>query len=329
MARLKILALGWYDRLNAGDDRIRYALADALAPHTVTFLNHWTFPAPVDLLREQDWVVVGGGGLWVGRGMGLIGTVARWHPKVRARLGVLGVGVENLDPHREATDYLLDRAEFFHTRDAASAAALGRPGRVEPFADLTFGVPLDRSVGPRRGVVACLAGNFSGEPLDWSGLGPALRAVGARGLPLNEWEDDDRAALEGLGLPTAPRFDPAALASAELVVASRFHAIVFCIQLGTPFVALAGNRKIEALCRELGLGDWLVPAFDGEALSEHLRARLAGPPDDPARLAAARARSVDLAARGRAAVRAILDARPPRGYDLLRRVKHRFLRRIA
>jgi hypothetical protein len=325
----KILALGWYDRLNAGDDRLRYAVNHTYEPHAVTFLNHWSFPVPLDLLREQDWIIIGGGGLWVGKAMGLIGMVARWHPKVRARIGVLGVGIENLEPHREATEYLMEHAEFFHTRDRASAAILGRPDRVESFADLTFGVPFDKSEGPRRGVAACIAGNFSGERLDWSSLGQTLRAVGARGVPLNEWESDDRTTLESLGLPTLPRFDLGALASAELVVASRFHAIVFCIQLGTPFVALAGNRKIENICHDLGFDDWLVPAFDPTALADHLAARLPASARDFERLEVARARSIELAARDRATVRAALDARPPRSYDLLRRAKHRLLRRIA
>lgn len=167
MSVLKILTLGWHERLNAGDDRIRYALDSILAPHDLVFLNQWTFPVPLDLLREQDWIIVGGGGLWVGRGMGLISTIGRWHPRLRARLGVLGISVENLDPHREATAYLLEHAEFFHTRDAASAEALASPGRIETFADLTFGVPFDRETGPRRGVLVSVAGNFSGERIDW------------------------------------------------------------------------------------------------------------------------------------------------------------------
>jgi hypothetical protein len=326
---LKILALGWYDRLNAGDDRIRYAISHLFEPHPVTFLNLWSYPVPFDLLREQDWVIVGGGGLWVGRGMGLISTVRRWHPRIRARLGVLGISVENLEPHREATEYLLEHAEFFHTRDSASAEALACPERVETYADLTFGVPYDREDGPRQGVLVSVAGNFSGDPIDWGILGGVLRDAEARGLPLNEWESDDRAALESLGLPSAPRFDINALASAELVVTSRFHAIVFCIQVGTPFIALAGNRKIENICRDLGFEDWLVPAFDPEALAEQLRSRRPASPRDFERLAAARARAVELAKRQRQAIRGLIEAREPRRYDLLHRAKHGLLRRIS
>ncbi len=329
MHGLKILALGWYDRLNAGDDRLRYAISHLFDPHPVTFLNHWSYPVPFDLLREQDWIIIGGGGLWVGEGMGLISTVARWHPRLRARLGVLGVSIENLGPHREATDYLLEHAEFFHTRDSASATLLTSPDRVESYADLTFGVPYERSDAPRRGVLVSVAGNFSGERIDWGSLGRVLREAGARGLPLNEWGSDDRTALEQLGLPSAPRFDLAALASAELVVTSRFHAIVFCIQVGTPFVALAGNRKIENICRELGFEDWLVPPFDPSALAEHLRARRSASGRDFERLAEARARSVDLADRQLATVRGLIASREPRRYDLLHRTKHRLLRRIS
>ncbi len=329
MSVLKILTLGWHERLNAGDDRIRYALDSILAPHDLVFLNQWTFPVPLDLLREQDWIIVGGGGLWVGNGMGLISTVTDWHPKTRARLGVVGVSIETLDAHREATNYLLDHAEFFHTRDAGSAAMLGRPDRVLSYADLTFGVPFGWEDGPRRGVVASIAGNFSGERIDWSVLGTALREVGARGVPLNEWEADDRTVLESLGLPTQPRFDIAALSSAELVVTSRFHAIVFCIQVGTPFVALAGNRKIENICRDLGFEDWLVPAFEPGALAAHLGQRLPTKARDMERLAAARARAIELAEQERTEVRELLDALPPRSYDFFRRTKHRLLRRIA
>jgi hypothetical protein len=329
MTPLKILALGWYDRLNAGDDRMRYALSRFFEPHTVTYLNHWTWPAPIDLLREQDWVIIGGGGLWVGEGMGIISVIESWHPKIRARLGVIGVSIEGLEAHRPATEYLLEHAEFFHTRDPESARQLASPDRVQSHPDLTFGVPYDLEAGPRSGVVACFAGNFGGEPIDWGRLGPVLREVGATGVPLNEWGSSDRICLEGLGLTTADRFSIDDITSAELVISSRYHATLFCIQVGTPFVALACNRKIENTCRELGFDDWLVPADDPATLAEHIRARRGSQPGDAARLASARARSVELSDRQREIVLGILEARTPRRYDLLRQLKFKILRRVS
>jgi len=49
------------------------------------------------------------------------------------------------------------------------------------------------------------------------------------------------------------------VAACDLMVCGRFHANVFCLALGVPFLSFSCSRKCQQLMEGYGLGDWYVP----------------------------------------------------------------------
>ena len=257
---LKILVLGWYNRLNIGDERIRYSISKLLNPHPITFHNLWEFPIPFDLFAAQDLIIIGGGGLWVGESAGLISIVEQWHPKIRAHIGVLGVSAETIEPFRTSTEYLLEKANFFEVRDHKSKVILGGSEKIAVYPDLTFHTPFrwDPCTQP-NGIALCFAATYLNDSPNANFLRELRKDFNVFGIPFDELDDADYRCFQTIDIPTQSYFDGERLRRAELAVCSRFHGIIFCIQMGVPFIALNSSGKIRNFCEENGLGDFLVP----------------------------------------------------------------------
>ena len=63
MEKLRIVFIGYYGRLNAGDDLLQQSLTSLFQEHDLTFCS-WV--PGIKFLNEVDLVVVGGGSIWPG-----------------------------------------------------------------------------------------------------------------------------------------------------------------------------------------------------------------------------------------------------------------------
>lgn len=337
----KIAVIGWYDRLNAGDERIRYAVSKMLNPHKVAFVNLWQWPPPLELLGSQDWVLIGGGGLWVGPSLGFIDDVDRWSKRIRARLGVLGVSAEKNFGMVKPTEQLLRKADFFHVRDSESRRSLeektGIKGKIAVYTDLTFAVPFQKNLkcGPHEavsvaslGVVLCLPGNLGEESPDWSYLKDLARRHDACGLPFNEDGDHDNRVFQSLEIPYFREFDIQVMRAAEIVVCARFHAMIFCIQMGVPFIAVTCSGKIRQFCADNDLTDLTVETGDAPTVDEKIKFIRKHRQAVLEKIEKANVKNAAVAAGQLQEIRQVIGRSPAVKYGLTDRIRHRLAREI-
>ncbi|MFP5288555.1 MAG: polysaccharide pyruvyl transferase family protein [Thermoanaerobaculia bacterium] len=280
---MNIAVFGWYHHRNAGDDRIQQCLTRWLDGHTLAFLPAGRRP-PVHLLRTCDAASLGGGGLIRDRG-GMFRGMARWVRQAGIPVALAGVSVEAITPglRRELREFL-DVCCFAWFRDRGSLEAVGDHPRAFVAPDATWLYPFEPAEGEGRGI-AVSAGPGSLQPRDaWRA---ALTGIERGGEPLHPWPlwfengGDARALRELIPdavLPGEFDLDPARRAAA--VLAGRFHALLFALQLGRPALAASDAPKVRRFLEDNGLQGWSVsgpgplrwPAAGDEAL--RLRSRL-------------------------------------------------------
>ena len=160
------------------------------------------------------------------------------------------------------------------TESARQAEALGHPAEVLA-TDVVFALPVPQSA-PARDILLNISGLlWNANPhVDYekyrvvvSGVYRELSASGRRVSLLahvldSHSADNDVPAIREFVAATAPGAEivlptnldevRAAVASAKLVIASRMHACLNALSVGTPAIPLAYSRKFEPLLRDLG-----------------------------------------------------------------------------
>ena len=63
-------------------------------------------------------------------------------------------------------------------------------------------------------------------------------------------------------------FDPTLPSRSQLIIAMRYHAIIFAIQAGTPFIAVDNSRKVRDLLEQVELSQMSVPLDDSSNLEK-------------------------------------------------------------
>lgn len=254
-------------------------------------------------MRHADCLVFGGGTQFQDRtGLAGLATQAMMCALARAlgvRVAALGIGVAGCTagPGLRLLRAIVAMSTPFAVRDAPSLAAAGP--RAVAGADLAFALPLrPRAPGADLGVTL-VPGALGGGTARARLLGalaaalPGALAPGGRvrllALQAKGVTPGDAGALVELGamlpgalppvLLTGP--DDAALDGLAMVCGMRFHALVAAAQLGLPFVGIAHDHKLQALCAAHAM-PWLSPAeADAVALSRALDTA-AGRRPDPA-----------------------------------------------
>jgi polysaccharide pyruvyl transferase WcaK-like protein len=252
---MKIAIFGYYNALNAGDDRLQFCITRLFQGHTLVFLPHY-LPPPVEYLQSFDWLLIGGGGL-VFEQVGVWCNTARWLKQCRAKVGVLGVGVNHIFPEllNEVTN-IIDASEFFYVRDCESKALLNHP-KVQVYPDLSWCFPLQREGYSKANcedssialnLLPCHWKNF--EPEAWVA---ELSKTSIHPFPLHFGQARDADLLSQYYEAVPSEFSLEPLINSQLLVACRFHAIIFAMQLGKPFVAINYDHKVKRLLTEADL----------------------------------------------------------------------------
>lgn len=255
---MNIAVFGWYHHRNAGDDRIQQCLTRWLDGHTLAFLPAGRRP-PVQLLRTCDAAILGGGGLIQHEG-GVFRGMARWVRQAGIPVALAGVSVEGITPglRRELRE-LFDVCCFAWFRDRGSLEAVGEHPKAFVAPDVTWLYPFEPAADEGRGL-AVSVGPGSLQPREaWRAALAALEE------PLHPWPlyfengGDGRALRElipGAVLPDEFDLDPAR--RAEAVLAGRFHALLFALQVGRPALAASETPKVRRFLDDNGLRSWHV-----------------------------------------------------------------------
>lgn len=278
--RLRVVVLGYYHVLNAGDDLLLAALTHVFREHDL-LVSKW-FPG-VHVLNVADLVVVGGGSIWPGH------TVFEWGSTLARRLStnlmVLGVSCKHAEPRLlPGTHALADRAAYFCVRDAESLTVLGGHPRIQRAPDLYWWAPHHIAALPvAEGRIRVVLNLRSWLPVPWQPeqIVDVVRKLGCDavpwplyyGSPVHEvdGEESDAQLLQRIcGAPTPESFSVEPLGAARLAVCMRYHAVLMSVRRGIPVVAFDYHAKITAFYADHGLSELCVPLDDAGALEAAL-----------------------------------------------------------
>lgn len=274
---MNIAVFGYYNHLNAGDDRLQYCLTRLLKGHTVVFLPHYTLP-PNAYLNTFDWILIGGGGLIFER-VGIWQNVKGWSSACRANIGVIGIGVNRIGHElEEELAALIDRCHFFYVRDQESKQLLdhlfGHHSKVEVLPDLSWCYPLSTSVskeatGIALNLLPCTWKPY--EPEAWVEALEALPTRPVRPFPFHFGDDRDADLLKSFFPDYTPEeFTLEPLLRSKILLACRFHAIIFAMQVGQLFIAINYDVKVHRLLAEANLTELELQTNEPHLLQEKL-----------------------------------------------------------
>jgi polysaccharide pyruvyl transferase WcaK-like protein len=276
LEKLRIVFIGYYGRLNAGDDLLQQSLTSLFQEHDLTFCS-WV--PGIKFLNEVDLVVVGGGSIWPGNV--IFQNAKEYAKRLKTPLIVLGVSAkqENIKVS-DAMPALLDKTLLFQVRDNESKRLICADSKIVEGTDLFWWVDFDDSshISQRNHkIVALNLRPWAGE--EWSAskikevlvrsfgsvlsfpmyFGSAIHEVGVN--------SQDVELLKKIGLSDTPtHFSPQVLNESGVVVAMRFHALLLAIRAGIPVIGFTYHRKIKALFKELEMEELCVPLEDPVAL---------------------------------------------------------------
>ena len=257
---MNIAIFGWYHHRNAGDDRIQQCLTRWLDGHTLAFLPAGRRP-PVALLRTCDAAILGGGGLIRDHG-GMFRDMARWVRRAGIPVALAGVSVEGITPElrRELRELLdLDLCCFAWFRDRGSLEAVGDHPRAFVAPDATWLYPFEPAAEEGSGLAVSVAPGTLQPREAWRDAFKSFER------PLHPWplyfeNGGDGKALRELipdaGLPGEFDLEPARRAAA--VLAGRFHALLFALQLGRPALVASDAPKVRRFLDDNGLRSWIA-----------------------------------------------------------------------
>jgi polysaccharide pyruvyl transferase WcaK-like protein len=270
---MKIAIFGYYNALNAGDDRIQYCITKLLQGNSIVFLPHYLSP-PQEYLQSFDWILIGGGGLVFER-VGIWVNIKQWITKCKAKIGVFGLGVNRVsqDLLPELLD-LIEKSDFFYVRDEISKSLLNDHPKVEVHPDLTWCFPFPPVEPNTSSTNNKIAINLA--PCHWKDFVPEmwikeLSQFQLNPFPLNFNVDRDFDLLEKyLWKIPFQEFSLQPLIDSEILVACRFHAIIFAMQMGKPFLAINYDHKVERLLKESNLSECCLETTEYALLVEKI-----------------------------------------------------------
>lgn len=281
---MKIAVFGYYHQLNYGDDRLGESIVRALYPHTVVLLPHNQDPPS---MKWFDFILIGGGGL-VWKRVGIWKNIKKWLSKSKKPFGVVGLGINNLNEElKPDLTWLADHATIFLVRDKKSHQLLDCHPKVEVFPDLTwmFPYPFRQYNSNCNSIALSLATKHPKgyDPMIWGKYIREMRDISP--FPLRFGEKHDSGIFKTLEFENVPSdFTINPLYECEYLIGTRFHSIVFALQVGIPFIAIRYDDKVRRVLEDNDLLDLSVGAFDINALPEKLEYLKSNTPEISARI---------------------------------------------
>lgn len=265
---MRILIVGFYGVMNAGDDLLQQSLSWLFREHQLTFSR--ILPGQ-DVIQQFDLLVVGGGSLWPQHTFFQFSD--DYAKDLRIPYMVLGISAKNYDANiAQRTRLLIDKAVLFHVRDVQTAQWLNHP-LVHVGPDLFWTAPWcgdsETSNIPEEGVAfAPRSDALATWPLP--DLMKALLPLGPiRGWPFfyGDARNDgttlsDYQALVSAtdGVPESFSLQP--LRRSRLAFSMRYHGLQCALRAGRPVLTGDVHAKLGSFCVEHGLESWQVESIE-------------------------------------------------------------------
>ena len=270
---MKIAVFGYYHHLNYGDDRIGQALVEALHPHHVVFFPHNQDPP---LMEWFDFIVIGGGGL-VWEKVGIWTSVTDWLRKSKKPFAVVGLGINELNGTlKQDLLWMVENAKLFVVRDQKSHALLDFHPQAQVLPDLTWMIPYpNRSSAPdNRSIALSIASKHPQgyDPMQWAtAIHRLSESYDIVPFSLRFGINHDSGLFRSLGFQDFfPEFSINPLYECRYLIGTRYHSVIFALQVGVPFVAVLYDDKVRRLLEDNQLQDLGVDAAQPEALHPKL-----------------------------------------------------------
>lgn len=263
--KLRGVVFGWYHQRNAGDDRFAHCIESWLDDHELIFLPH-TYPPPLEILEHCDYVILGGGSI-ANQINGVFSNMRQWIN--RSKIPVFGVSltVSSYEAFQKELKAIPDTGGMIWVRDETSEQWLNFDDGVVFAPDIAWLFPRTFSHETRTSKIGV---NFRPwSRIDWNPKLWQNKLTDFFGDQLEPWplcfgKDPDldvlRTIVKSDRYPT--EFDPTLPSRSQLIVAMRYHAIIFSIQAGTPFIAVNNTRKVKDLLQQVNLEEMSLPLDD-------------------------------------------------------------------
>jgi hypothetical protein len=268
----KVAVVGRFDPRSASLDRVRFCLTRMLQEHELLFLST-AAGMPTAVMKTLDWVLLWRDSLLC-EAMPIWRQVYKRRERSGARIGGLGIAVHEV-PHelKRPIAKLLDASGFCFVRDAATRAALNDHERVEVFTDVTWCSPLPGSPAYREtaDVAVHLRPHLlpGYDPRKWL---DRLAGFSALPFPMDLFDRRERDWLVShFSEDVSEDFTPAPLKRSRMALVSSYHAAVFAMQLGKPFLAIDHDHYVNRLMCDAGLEDCLLAPADHDLLPQKIQ----------------------------------------------------------
>ncbi|MBU3070890.1 polysaccharide pyruvyl transferase family protein [Aestuariicella sp. G3-2] len=259
--KLNIVVIGYYGKLNYGDDLLQHSITELFKEHNLLFTS-W-FPG-IDLLNQADLVVVGGGSIWPGN------TIFQHGKEISKRLRTpiifLGISAKNEDTRiQENTKYLVDKSLYFHVRDEESKEIINQE-KIVKGTDLYWWsnhqlpkIDLDNAKNILINFRSWDAESWNAKVL-FSEI--ANNHDNLTAFPLffgsarheSSGSIDDAELLSLLGMNNVPKsMDLYSLTESKLVISMRFHGLLIGMRAGIPTIGFDYHKKTKNLFIDNGI----------------------------------------------------------------------------
>jgi|GEM_PF-5035213 hypothetical protein len=242
--KLNIAVIGWFNYLNAGDDRVGEVLIKLFNNHNVSLIKNYNR----ELLKCFD-LLIFTAGTWHPRNE-ISRDFQKWYSKIKIPYMALGLGVEySVDEKvKKNYDYFVSNSLFTYVRDTDSAKALGNQATIIIGPDITWLYPFKeiKSYSPTNKIYANLRpyGKLKSEIDD---LAVFLRHNMNIDMFYSLSPEDSKLAKK-YNFTKIRNFDQRRIPEyCSLVVGMRFHSSIFCQQSTIPHYNLVYHQKVGSL----------------------------------------------------------------------------------
>ena len=286
MKKMKLGLIGWYNHANYGDDRILYCLRKTFTDYDIFVVNGWEDArSKINELNKCDYILIGGGGLILGNCWQNTDIILN----LKRPFGFIGISIETKYISKNMENFLSlikERAEFILVRDEASRSRLNYHYKTIIGPDLTFLYPFNIVTEVKDDICGINLREWHywrGNPYGYyyflmKKIINKL-SIAKKVYPLSKWEPDR--AIEIIKkdfkkiIPTPfyfekdvvndinilsryfsnvpKKIDMDVYKNIRYIIGMRFHAIVFAVQCGVPFVSLSYQPKNISFCADMNL----------------------------------------------------------------------------
>jgi hypothetical protein len=276
VTKLNVLVLGYYGKLNAGDDLLMQAICYLFKDHNLMF-SSW-FPG-LSMLNNCDLILIGGGSIWPGNTFFNLGD--NLVKKLKTPYMIIGISTKHADKAVfKNNQALIEQATLFLVRDNASKVVLGNDSSIVQGTDLFWTMPFEvnrkmTKVGFSIGFNIRMWNNDVSDYVEIANIvkrhGELIPFPMYFGSQIHESSASmsDVELFQALKVDNVPlSFSVTALEHCHVMVAMRFHSVLMSVRTGIPTIGFDYHPKVKSFFQENGLSDYCISLDDLAGLSE-------------------------------------------------------------